>query len=208
MEQINKEHKGNKEEQQKYKQLAIIFIVTLLILSITGLIISIPTGKTINIYEEGIKAVESNTSGKYYKLDSHSYKVLNNFDNYITTNSTFQTTEEYEYFNVLVTDSTGKKFIMAVRTDAKTQQLNRGNPVDLYGMISPLKNNIKNKQLESLQEDNEVKIISKCLNDNDSIPTTNGGNIELTLVSLILFIISTLSLIKVKGNKNDNSNMY
>ena len=148
------------------KLIALVFCFLIFVLFLFASYINLPRNKAINIYKNGISSFYE-LNDKWYCLEAEHYKVLDEFGDFVTVDSTFLSSVKYYYFNVLVTDSGGEQFIMGVRTDKKTEQLRNGNSVDLYGMISPLNEEIATVQLEKLN-DNHIPTFSLSLNDNDT----------------------------------------
>lgn len=148
------------------KLIAIVFCFLIFVLFLFVSYINLPRNKAINIYKNGISSF-SELNDKWYCLEAENYEVLDEFGEFVTVDSTFLYSVKYYYFNVLVTDSKGEQFIMGVRTDKKTEQLRKGNSVDLYGMVSPLDEEIGREQLEKL-EDDHMPTLSLSLNDNDT----------------------------------------
>lgn len=145
----------------------IVFISFLLILCVITTIIKWSGGKGINLSEEGMSTYMNNTKQKVY-LDPDSYQILNEFGVFRTQNSTFLFPIEYYYFNVLVDGKNGSRFVIAVRTNKKTEDLRNGKSVFLNGMMSKLDDDTTAKQLSGLNVPFDVdEVYSYCLNDND-----------------------------------------
>lgn len=149
------------------KVFAIVFLALLLLLFSFVAFTSIPRDNAVKIQEEGTNSFLEN-KGEWYLLEEGEYEVLGEFDEYVTRHSTFFYTIRYHYFNVKVTDSQGKPFIMAVRTGKKTEELRKGNAVKLFGMVSSLDEERMMSQSQSLNNSgHDAEAYSVCLNDND-----------------------------------------
>lgn len=186
---------SNIESKRGVKVFVIVFCVVFLVLLIIVAFISWPKEDAVNIYQKGQNSL-TETSKKWFLLEKNSYEIINEYDEYVTTDSNFLTPVRYYYFNVLVTDSKGESFIMAVRTDKKTKELRSGNAVSLYGMAKPLNEERKEKQIQSLKNyENNVEICSVSLFDNND--TVQKRKVEAVLAAfatildliLIMFFI-------------------
>lgn len=189
----------NTEQNQGYLTGAIIFCVIILIIFVLGATMNIPTSSPTDIASLGVNSFNNHNLGKYYYLYPDDYTVLCNFDEFVTTDSTYMLTKIYYYFNVLVTDNSGEQFIMAVRTDDKTEYLKSGTRVTLCGMVSDLEDDVKDKQLKYVNE-STIDVIPKCLNDNDTTPSTNKSVAIICTIISILDIILIMFLYKKKIN--------
>lgn len=183
-----------------------LFGLAMIVLGIAAMLTILPTGKTVNIYEEGINTLKANTTGQFFLLEPHSYQVLNNFDSEtLTVESNDLTTEKFEYFNVLVTDKLGEQCIIAVRTSEKVSQLKYNSKPQIYGMMSTLKDELKNNQLKGISTET-IKVFNKCINDNGDKVTKYGINtshVEVTIIGLIIVTTSTIFLIKSNKNRKE-----
>lgn len=146
---------------------AILFCVFLAILFFVAAWISWPKEDAVHINDVGSEyftIIPNN--GRYHILDAETYKVLGRFAEESIRDSAFFYQRQYTYYSVIVTDKRGQQFIMAVRTDGKSQQLECGNCVLLYGMISELSADRSRELMEQLGE-YDIPVVNWCLNDND-----------------------------------------
>lgn len=175
------------------KLVVLIFCFLIFVLFIFAAYINLPRNKAVNICENSVSSF-NNLKDKWFRLDAEDYTVLDEFGEFVTVDSTFLYTVKYYYFNVLVTDAAGEQFIMAVRTDKKTEQLRKGNSVDLYGMVSHLDEETEMAQLEHLY-DNNVQTLSVSLNDNDTsvlsrcVQSVIFAGLALLDLLLLIFIL-------------------
>ena len=176
---------------------AILFLVVLLVIFAVAAVVSFPKDKSIDLNQAGPDS-SLGTTRNWYKINEGSYQVLNEFGETTVTDSTLLIPRTFYYFNVLVEQSNGENFIIAVRTYDKTELLREGFTPELNGMISELDNSGVSFHLDDDPGVPADHIYQVCLNDNDSTPSTSFRNAiifgVLALADLLLIIKLILSM--------------
>lgn len=143
---------------------AYVFLAFLTLLCLANVLIALPLAKPVDLGSVGADGL-GGQRGTWYVLDAGAYSVGSNFDS-VSIRSSFVPflSKRYSYYLVTVEPKTGAPFSMAVRvTASKQSQMERGQTVSLYGMVSGLTGDTA-VQAQAAAGDQTVQL--QCLNDN------------------------------------------
>lgn len=164
-----------------------VFLGILAIIFALNVFIRFPFQSPVSIGKNGASCLES--PGKHwFVLEEGSYIVSGQFETISVRSSGIPfLSKRYTYYIIEVT-SDEETFIMPVRVNAKkSDSLERGKAVALYGMVSELDADLFEKQYQALNG-RDADATPMCLND-------NGDTVVTRIFSAVVFALLTVACI-------------
>lgn len=166
------------------------------IIFVAGALASFPGSRVINL--NNINSSDLSVSYKHwYELNEDEYQVINKIGETTVTDSTFLTPATHHYFNVLVNQSDGNDYMIAVKTGEKSSLLLEGQTPELFGMVSAFDISELDYQTDTFNAENS----QFCLNDDGKY---YSGRYRTSIFLAIVAFINIIFLIIIIQRQSNN----